>query len=130
MSIESHEGQALRCTVDGVRRHLHTVAAADGSVQLAIDGAIFTFTEPSPVPRADTATDPRRARAPVAGIVAQVCVAVGETVAAGQPLLCVEAMKMEMWLTAAAAGKVLAVHAQPKASVAAGALLVELEIEP
>jgi geranyl-CoA carboxylase alpha subunit len=37
-------------------------------------------------------------------------------------------MKMEMWLTAAAAGTVKAVHAAPKASVAAGAVLVELEI--
>ena len=77
---------------------------------------------------ADTALDPRRARAPVAGVVAQIAVAVGERVAPGQPLVCVEAMKMEIWLHAAAAGSVKAVHAAAKASVAAGALLVELEI--
>jgi geranyl-CoA carboxylase alpha subunit len=128
--IDAHEGTALRCRVDGVQRRLHAVRGDDGSLQLATDGAIHRFCEASPYPTTDHAVDPRRARAPVAGVVAQVSVAVGQAVAAGQPLVCVEAMKMEMWLTAAAAGTVRAVHASPRASVAAGALLVELEIEP
>ena len=37
---------------------------------------------------------------------------------------------MEMWLHAAAAGTVKAVHAKPKDTVAAGTVLVELEIAP
>jgi biotin carboxyl carrier protein len=37
-------------------------------------------------------------------------------------------MKMEMWLSATAAGTVKAVHAVAKQSVAKGAVLVELEI--
>jgi geranyl-CoA carboxylase alpha subunit len=127
--IDAIEGTTLRCTVDGMRRRLHAVIDAnDGSVQLALDGAIHRFTEASPYPATDSAADPRRARAPVAGVVAHVSVAAGQAVQAGQPLVCVEAMKMEMWLTAAAAGTVKAVHAAPKASVAAGAVLVELEI--
>ncbi len=130
VQIDAHEGSTLRCTVDGVRRRLHAVRGDDGSLQLAIEGAIHRFAEVSPYPATDAATDPRRARAPVAGVVAHVSVAVGQAVAAGQQLVCVEAMKMEMWLTAAAAGTVKAVHTQPKASVAAGAVLVELEIAP
>ncbi|WP_310733389.1 acetyl-CoA carboxylase biotin carboxyl carrier protein subunit [Ideonella azotifigens] len=47
----------------------------------------------------------------------------------GQPLVCVEAMKMEMWQHARAAGTVRAVHVAPKASVRSGALLVELTLE-
>jgi geranyl-CoA carboxylase alpha subunit len=43
--------------------------------------------------------------------------------------VCVEAMKMEMWLTARSGGRVLAVHATLRESVEAGAVLVELEIE-
>ncbi len=128
--IESHEGSRLRCTVDGVIRRLHAVQMADGGVQLAIDGAIHHYAEASPYPTQDASTDPRRARAPVAGVVAFVSVAVGQAVVAGQQLVCVEAMKMEMWLTATAAGTVKAVFTQPKASVAAGAVLVELEITP
>ena len=129
VQIDGFEGTTLRCTVDGVRRRLHAHVNANGTVQLAIEGAVFRFREASPYPARDTAADPSRARAPVAGVVAHVSVAVGDTVHAGQPLVCVEAMKMEMWLVAAAAGRVKAVHAAPKASVAAGAVLVELEID-
>jgi geranyl-CoA carboxylase alpha subunit len=37
-------------------------------------------------------------------------------------------MKMEMWLHAAAAGTVRAVHVQLKDSVASGAVLVEIDV--
>jgi geranyl-CoA carboxylase alpha subunit len=116
----------LRCLVDGVQRRVPFVH--DGAtLQLAMDGAVFGFTEPSPCPAGDAVADPGRARAPVAGVVAQVLVAVGDAVAAGQPLLCVEAMKMEIWLHAAAPGTVRAVHAAARQSVAAGAVLVEMD---
>ncbi|MBL8340777.1 MAG: ATP-grasp domain-containing protein [Rubrivivax sp.] len=128
VQIDVLEGTTLRCTVDGMRRRLRAHVSTGGGLQLAIDGAVFRFREASPYPAADAAVDPRRARAPVAGVVAHVSVAVGQAVQAGQPLVCVEAMKMEMWLNATAAGTVKAVHVAPKASVAAGAVLVELEI--
>jgi geranyl-CoA carboxylase alpha subunit len=97
-------------------------------LHLVIDGTPWRFTEPSPHPVRDSAADPSRARAPVAGVVAQVAVQPGDRVAAGQPLVCVEAMKMEMWLHAAAAGTVKAVNVNVKDAVAAGAVLVELEL--
>ena len=126
--ISWHDGE-LRWQQGGVLRR--AVALRIGSaVHLVRDGAVFVFDEPSPYPKADSAADPRRARAPVAGVLAQLAVAVGDAVQAGQPLACVEAMKMEMWVHAAAAGTVRAVHVSPKQSVAAGALLLELEIDP
>ena len=100
------------------------------TTHMAIDGHVFSFTETSPFPTVDKSHDPSRARAPVAGVVAQVLVAVGEVVQAGQQLACVEAMKMEMWLHAGAAGTVRAVHIKAKDSVAAGAVLIELETTP
>ena len=66
----------------------------------------------------------------MAGVVAGLRVQVGDTVVLGQPLVCVEAMKMEMWLNAAAAGTVKAVNVKIKDTVAAGAVLVELEVSP
>jgi geranyl-CoA carboxylase alpha subunit len=57
-----------------------------------------------------------------------VAVAVGDAVTEGQPLVCVEAMKMELWQHAAAAGTVAAVHVAARDSVAAGALLIELTL--
>ena len=125
--IVAREGRTLTVELDGARRR--AVVADDGhTLHLALDGNVFTFTEASPWPQRDSAVDPRRARAPVAGVVAQVLVRAGDAVAAGQPLVSVEAMKMEMWLTAGAAGTVRAVHATPKAGVESGAVLVELEI--
>ena len=125
--ILAWDQRKLRYKSGGVTRS--AIAIGDGAMlHLALDGHVFSFTEPSAYPAQDKATDPRRARASVAGVIAQVKVAVGERVAAGQPLVCVEAMKMEMWLHAAAAGTVRAVHVKPGDSVASGALLVELEI--
>ncbi|WP_397535956.1 acetyl/propionyl/methylcrotonyl-CoA carboxylase subunit alpha [Roseateles sp.] len=114
-------------SVDGVQRWL--IALREGMrLQLVSDAAVFVFEEPSPIPASADANDPLRAIAPVAGLVAQVLVKPGDVVAEGQPMLSVEAMKMEMWLSAACAGRVTAVHAAPQESVAAGALLIELEI--
>jgi geranyl-CoA carboxylase alpha subunit len=53
---------------------------------------------------------------------------VGDTVESGQQLLCVEAMKMEMWLTAQAAGTVAVIHTQANDQVEAAALLVEISL--
>jgi geranyl-CoA carboxylase alpha subunit len=117
----------MRVLIDGVLRRLR-FADDRGVLHLAADGAVFAFDEPSPFPSTDAAGDPRRALAPVAGVVAHVSVAPGDRVEVGAPLVCVEAMKMELWLHAGAAGTVKAVHVRPKDPVAAAALLVELEI--
>ena len=127
LRIVSFDDGELRFVIDGVMRRAR--CHDDGQdLHLALDGAVFHFTEPSPFPNRDAGADPRRSRAPVAGVVAQVLVAVGDKVSAGQPLVCVEAMKMEMWLHAAADGTVTSVLSKLKESVAAGAVLVELEI--
>jgi geranyl-CoA carboxylase alpha subunit len=125
--IVSRNERTWTIELDGAQRR--AIVADDGdTLHLALDGTNFTFTEASPWPQRDSAVDPRRARAPVAGVIAQVLVRAGDAVA-GQQLVCVEAMKMEMWLTAGAAGTVRAVHATPKAGVESGAVLVELEIQ-
>jgi geranyl-CoA carboxylase alpha subunit len=99
-----------------------------GQVTLALGATVYQFAELSPFPQNDPALDPRKLRSPVAGTVCAVAVAVGDQVSAGQPLLCVEAMKMEMWLHARASGTVSALHAQIKDSVAAGSVLAEIDI--
>ena len=119
----------LRYAVDGVQHQAIAVPTADG-LQLVRDAVVFRFSEASPYPAVADARDPRRACAPVAGTVAAVSVQVGDVVAEGQPLVCVEAMKMEMWLQAAATGRVTAVHVQPRDAVEAGTVLVELELPP
>jgi geranyl-CoA carboxylase alpha subunit len=127
VQIVSHDGDELRYVVQGVQRRARAVMQ-QGTLHLALRGHVFSFSEASPYPTASSLIDPTRARAPVAGVVSQVAVQVGDVVAAGQPLVCVEAMKMEMWLHAGAAGTVRLVAVKAKDSVASGAVLVELEI--
>jgi pyruvate carboxylase len=77
-------------------------------------------------PKAD-AQDPHQVAAPMPGLVVQVTVAPGESVAAGQKLLAMEAMKMETTVYAEAAGRVAEVLVKPGSQVEAGDLLVRLE---
>jgi geranyl-CoA carboxylase alpha subunit len=117
---------------DGVRAwRLVVTDVVDGVARthVARDAAVHVFTEPSPWPRPDAAAAARHVRAPVAGVVARLAVQAGDRVAAGQPLACVEAMKMEMWLQAGAAGTVVALRAAAGDTVAAGAVLVELDLD-
>lgn len=65
-------------------------------------------------------------RAPIAGKVIKSLVAVGDVVAAGQPVFVLEAMKMENELVAERGGTVSAIHKQPGQAVDTGDLLVEL----
>ncbi|WP_284614474.1 ATP-binding protein [Aquabacterium humicola] len=135
LRVIERDGRCLVIEQAGVRRRWLVVeqpaASSDGAAVLHIvhDGAVFRFEEPSALPVQAASDDPRRACAPVAGLVAQLLVRAGDRVEAGQPLASVEAMKMEMWLVAGTAGTVAAVHVAPRDAVSAGALLVELAPE-
>jgi geranyl-CoA carboxylase alpha subunit len=120
------DGQ-LRLELDGITRNAIAVHSA-AALHLAIDGHSFVFYECSPFPGGHAAQDATRARAPVAGKVTQIQVAAGDQIEEGQPLVCVEAMKMEMWLTAQATGTVRALHVVVGEQVESGDLLVELEL--
>ncbi len=119
----------IRFEIDGVTR-LATIANTPQGLHLAVNGRVLVFTEASAFPDATQTQDPSRACAVVAGKVTQVQVAVGATVSEGQPLVCVEAMKMEMWVNAQAAGIVKSVRVSVGEQVESGALLLELELAP
>jgi biotin carboxyl carrier protein len=70
---------------------------------------------------------PQRLMAPMPGKVVRVLVNTGDTVQARQPVVVVEAMKMENELRASRAGTVGEVHAREGMSVDAGALLIVIQ---
>ncbi|MFO1394190.1 MAG: biotin carboxylase N-terminal domain-containing protein [Steroidobacteraceae bacterium] len=122
------DDRSVRYSADGVERR--TVVVPDGAaLYLLDDGGAVRIEEASPWPTDAAAADPGLARAPVAGAVAALSVAPGDRVETGAPLVCVEAMKMEMWLHARAAGTVRAVNVELRQSVEAGTVLVEIEID-
>jgi geranyl-CoA carboxylase alpha subunit len=110
-------------------KHRLDVAWNGFELHIAMPEANFVFGEASPFPQADAALDAALARAPVAGRVSRVQVAVGDVVLAGQPMVCVEAMKMDMWLTAQAPGRVRALHTALGEQVVLAAVLVELDLD-
>jgi len=68
-------------------------------------------------------------RSPAPALVMEIAVAEGDVVESGQRLCTLEAMKMEMPLYAATAGRVVTVYRSPGAQVAAGHPLVLIEAD-
>jgi methylmalonyl-CoA carboxyltransferase small subunit len=66
-------------------------------------------------------------RAPVTGVVVRVNAHPGQQIQVNDPLLVLEAMKMETNITSPVAGKVKAVHASSGEGVQSGQVLVEFE---
>ena len=76
--------------------------------------------------RGSAHTGPAPLVAPMPGLVVRINVQPGDQVQAGQPLVVMEAMKMENELRSTSAGIVKAVRIQAGAAVEKGAVLIEL----
>ncbi|WP_037973631.1 acetyl/propionyl/methylcrotonyl-CoA carboxylase subunit alpha [Streptomyces sp. NRRL WC-3742] len=136
-----------RLTRDGLRSETHPgvelVRATPGFVVLEEGGLrrghhlarygdqVYVDTAAGPValvalprfPEPMVRTDPGALHAPMPGTVVRTAAAVGDTVTAGQPLLVLEAMKMEHRITAPADGVLVELRAEPGRQVELGALL-------
>lgn len=77
--------------------------------------------------RSEAARGPKPVRAPMPGLVVRVDVEAGQTVAPGQGIVIVEAMKMENELRADGGGIVSRVHVAAGQAVEKGTVLVEFE---
>ncbi|MCP5099369.1 MAG: ATP-grasp domain-containing protein, partial [Chloroflexi bacterium] len=117
----------MTLSVDGHRQQV--TLAQDGNtfwVQ-TLDG-ITALTVESLLPKPETAVDAGGSlRAPMPGVVLDVLVTVGETVTKGQPLLKLEAMKMEHTIRSVGDGMVTAVYFQPGEQVDADAQLLTID---
>lgn len=86
---------------------------------------------PPPPPRANApesnVAEDKVCRSPVAGVVVRVNAQTGQQIQANDPLLVLEAMKMETNITLPVAGKVKAINANVGDGVQVGQVLVEFE---
>jgi propionyl-CoA carboxylase alpha chain len=98
----------------------------DGDVVFVSRGQYRFVIPPRYVPP-DDAGRAGSTTAPMPGSILRVAVEVGDTVVAGQPLLAMEAMKMEHQIVAPAAGIVAAVFVEPGQQVDSGQPLVRIE---
>ncbi|HET9171890.1 MAG TPA: biotin carboxylase N-terminal domain-containing protein [Actinospica sp.] len=110
----------------GVRRTF-TVAAYDDTLHVDGPGTSAALTRVSRFPDPAAKLDPGSLLAPMPGTVVRVAVDEGATVSAGQPLLWLEAMKMEHLVTAPADGVLARLHVTPGQQVSVGAILAVVE---
>ena len=143
----------FRVTIDGQAREVDAKQIRPGTWSLVLDGDSFVVdldkrragiaasvgaseamlqVEDALHRRLANAASPRGAargetiRAPIAGKVVKVLVAVGDQVAPGSPVIVLEAMKMENELVSERGGTVAQVAKQAGQAVDTGDLLVEL----
>ena len=90
--------------------------------------SVHATAAPAKAAAAEEAVDEKKVcRSPVTGIVIKVNVEPGQAVQANDPLMVLEAMKMETNVTAQAAGKVKSVRVAQGDSVKVGQVVVEFE---
>ncbi|MBL7492681.1 MULTISPECIES: acetyl-CoA carboxylase biotin carboxylase subunit [unclassified Frankia] len=126
--VEGPAGTELLVTLDGVTSRWRLADGPDGALWVGAGGAAWPLGEwvREPGSVAAAAGD-GQARSPMPGTVIAVDVAAGDSVAAGQRLAVVEAMKMEHAITAPVAGLVKDVLVAVGARVALDALLAVVE---
>ena len=105
-------------------RFIHVVSEEE--VVVFESGEAFTFRDHPPAADAGGSASDGSIRAPMPGKVTQLSVKPGDTVTKGQPLLTLEAMKMEHALAAPFDGTVEELSAQLGAQVAEGTVLAKL----
>ncbi len=126
---ETHvAGNLITTRIDGARHDAQMHVCVGGSpVYLGIDGAHVAIAPVDTLARGSAMTDTGGTiRAPMSGRIIELAVSAGDTVARGQTLAVLEAMKMEHPLTAGFDAKVEEVRAQAGDQVDDGAAIVIL----
>ena len=123
---------SLRFPEDGRSFQITYQRGRNGDWRVAVgqrefDLAVLTPAEATQEVSGARESGPSRLTAPIPGKVVAIKIAPGDEVSPGQPLIVLEAMKMENELSAEQAGTVAAVHVTDGATVEGGELLVELE---
>jgi biotin carboxyl carrier protein len=126
------DGEVYSLLIGG-RSHEVRVSPGDGLVEVSVHGSTIPVEVRHPLEKALQSvqrTGATRAGetilAPMPGVVVALKVAAGDTVAPGQAVAVVEAMKMQNELTARTGGVVSEVMVAERASVGAGQVLMRL----
>jgi propionyl-CoA carboxylase alpha chain len=114
VQIEMLRGRAFRLVHGGVVRHAQVLSPRAAELLLAM-------------PRKQPADTSRLVRSPMPGLLTAIVVAEGQEVKAGEPLVTVEAMKMENVLRAERDGRVARLRVKPGDSLAVDQIILELE---
>ncbi|MHC5231511.1 acetyl/propionyl/methylcrotonyl-CoA carboxylase subunit alpha [Brucella sp. LJL56] len=128
IEIREHKNGQVRFAVDG-RVSEASVLRIGHDVTVQVEGRDTIFHHVQSVGAEEDASSESRILSPMPGLVRLVSAVEGASVAKGDPLVTMEAMKMELSLTAPRDGKIASVTVVAGDQVNEGALLVELEEE-
>ncbi len=124
------ENKSYEVTVEDLTEShpYHAPAAPAAPAQPAAGPAPTPAPGPSkPAPKPQLPVDAGAVTSPMAGSIKSILVQVGDSVKQGQPLVILEAMKMDNQITAPVAGEVKRVEVSVAESVEEGRVLVVLE---
>lgn len=110
-------------TVDGLRYRGWRYVSGD-AVHVRVNGRTYMVVFPRRTHTGEGATAQDEIRASMPGVVIAVHARAGERVQAGDKLLTLESMKLQMTVVASHAGSVREVHVTPESVFERGALLV------
>ncbi|HEY3136687.1 MAG TPA: acetyl-CoA carboxylase biotin carboxylase subunit [Blastocatellia bacterium] len=125
VQLVSFERGSVRVAIDGLQR-LFRIAEAGDQLFVQSASASRMVTRLPRYPRAHVASEHESAFAPMPGQVLRILVEVGQKIAVGDPLVILEAMKMEQTLRSSSDGIVEAVLVNQGDVVAPGDTLVEI----
>lgn len=132
VAINSTNGNLADVTVNGVSYQVEMENAMPAApvqsapAQKAAPQAPVQAAAPAPAPAAKPSGEGKPVTSPLPGVIIEVSVKEGDTVAAGQKVAVLEAMKMENEIPAPVAGTVTGILVQKGATVDTDAVLVTL----
>jgi biotin carboxyl carrier protein len=134
LQIEGSIGPVIRARIDG--RPVEGSARKEGlDIVVELHGRIYTFRPRDPrapkLARRQAGADLTRGEvhAPMPGLIVEVLVELGAVVEVGQPVVIVEAMKMQNELVAPIRGRVARISVSKGAAVETGQLLLAIQPE-
>lgn len=129
VAVNSTNGNLADVTVNGVSYQVEMENAMPAAAPVqAAPQASAPAPQPAaaPVPAAKPAGEGKAVTSPLPGVIIEVSVKEGDTVAAGQKVAVLEAMKMENEIQAEKAGVVTKIHVSKGDSVLEGASIVTI----
>lgn len=132
--IEEADG-ILLFACEGVRYPVEIVSVRQNNYEVMVNGVSYNFTIETPfslkrrqiLAANKPVSDTEEVRTPMPGKIVSVAVKVGQEVKQGDPILVLEAMKMQNTLTAPINGIVTVVKAKESTNVGKDELLVEIK---
>lgn len=122
---ENHPFQAEIIATDFISRN-YIVKVNGNTYQVAIANELDILIESMGI-SAGANKIVNEVKAPMPGLILEVCVTIGQEVTENEPLLILEAMKMENTLVSPRSGKIKSIAVEKSNAVEKGQLLIEFE---